>query len=363
LKIVDFKIRNFRNIKKLDILPGPGLNILVGDNAQGKTNLLESIYILSTGTSFRTGKDINFVQYNSESYSIYAKYTNQERKIESLLKYKITAGKVFEINGKKVKSSDENNIRVVLFTPDDLYLIKGSPNRRRNFLDFALRQVSADYIMQWENYNKILKKRNILLKKQNIDDRAFSVINDIFIETAVQVIIKRINFVNILDDLCQKIFPLLNSDKHIIKIRYALSFPVFSGKINHEILLQTLKEQVLSKKNDELMRGTTMIGPHLDDLNIYLDDNLARLFSSQGQQRNIAVTLKLAEIYAFKQIKGYYPLFLLDEVFAELDEAKKNLLMEQLSKAKFQSFLSSVSIDNIKRGNSQIFKIKNGCII
>lgn len=362
MKIEDYRIRNFRNIKRIDFLPGPGLNVLAGDNAQGKTNLLESIFVLATGTSFRMGKDINFLQYNADSYSIYAKYLHHERKLESLLRYKKEAGKSYFINNKKARNTDENNIKVVIFTPDDLYLIKGSPNRRRNFLDFALKQVSADYGRQIDNYNKILRKRNNLIKKPIKDDKALSVINEIFAENAVQIIMRRINFVNVLDGLCHEIFPALNSFKHSIKIRYALSFPIFSGKINHEILLSALQKQLAIKKDDELMRGTTLVGPHLDDLNIYHDDNLARLFSSQGQQRNIAVALKIAEIHAFKQIKGFYPLFLLDEVLSELDEAKRELLMEQLAQASFQSFLSTLETGSVKRAKAQIYRIKDGCL-
>jgi len=363
LKINEHKIKNFRNIKQINLLPGPGLNIIAGNNAQGKTNLLESIFMLSTGTSFRSGKDVNFLKFNADSYIINSKYCYKDRNIEALLKYQPQLGKAFTINSRKAKISQENNLRVVLFTPDDLYLIKGSPDKRRNFLNFVLRQVSAEYAIQIDDYNKILHKRNLLLKNKQVNNKSFAVINEIFIETAVNIIIKRINFINILDDVCQKVFPSLNNEHQSIKIRYALSFPIFSGKINYEILKDVLLEQLILKKEEELIRCTTMLGPHLDDINIYINDKIARIFASQGQQRNLAVTLKLAEIYAFYQIKGFYPIFLLDEVLAELDEHKKILLLEHLSQAGFQSFLSSVSLDNIARVNSQIFSIKNGCLI
>jgi DNA replication and repair protein RecF len=168
---------------------------------------------------------------------------------------------------------------------------------------------------------------------------------------------------NILDDVCQKVFPTVNHEGDTIKIRYALSFPVFSDKINDEILKQALLEQIKIKKEQEMMRSTTLIGPHLDDLNVYLNGKLARIFASQGQQRNLAVTLKLAEIYSFNQIKGFYPLFLLDEVLSELDENKKRLLLNHLSQAGFQSFLSSVSHDPKGGVNAQFFSLKNGCLI
>ncbi len=363
MKINEHKVRNFRNIKQIDLRPGLGLNIITGDNAQGKTNLLESIFVLSTGTSFRSGKDVNFLKFDEESYIISSKYCCQDKNMEAILKYKPEIGKTFTINSRKAKISQDNNLRIVLFTPDDLYLIKGSPVKRRNYIDFILRQVSAEYALQIDDYTKILYKRNLLLRNRQVDSRSFAVINEIFLETAVKLIINRINFANILDDVCQKVFPTLNHEGDSIKIRYALSFPVFSGKINHEILKQALLEQVKVKKEQEIMRSTTLMGPHLDDLNVYLNDKLARIFASQGQQRNLAVTLKLAEIYAFKQIKGFHPLFLLDEVLSELDENKKRLLLNHLSQAGFQSFLSSVSHDPMVGVNAQFFSLKNGCLI
>lgn len=363
MKINEHRVRNFRNIKQIDLRPGPGLNIITGDNAQGKTNLLESIFVLSTGTSFRSGKDVNFIKFDEQFYIINSKYCFQNKNIEAVLKYKPEVGKTFTINSRKAKISQENNLRIVLFNPDDLYLIKGSPVKRRNYLDFILRQVSAEYSKQIDDYNKILYKRNLLLRNRQADSNSFAVINEMFIDTAVKFIINRINLANILDDVCQKVFPTVNHEGDTIKIRYALSFPVFSDKINDEILKQALLEQIKIKKEQEMMRSTTLIGPHLDDLNVYLNGKLARIFASQGQQRNLAVTLKLAEIYSFNQIKGFYPLFLLDEVLSELDENKKRLLLNHLSQAGFQSFLSSVSHDPKGGVNAQFFSLKNGCLI
>ena len=235
MKINEHRVRNFRNIKQIDLRPGPGLNIITGDNAQGKTNLLESIFVLSTGTSFRSGKDVNFIKFDEQFYIINSKYCFQNKNIEAVLKYKPEVGKTFTINSRKAKISQENNLRIVLFTPDDLYLIKGSPVKRRNYLDFILRQVSAEYSKQIDDYNKILCKRNLLLRNRQADSNSFAVINEMFIDTAVRFIINRINLANILDDVCQKVFPTVNHEGDTIKIRYALSFPVFSDKINDEI--------------------------------------------------------------------------------------------------------------------------------
>ncbi len=363
MKIKEHRVQSFRNIKRIDLIPGPGLNILSGDNAQGKTNLLESIYVVSAGTSFRSGRDINLLKFDEKSYMIHCKYCCKDRNLEAILKCDRDDGKSFFINGKKTKISQENNLQVVLFTPDDLYLIKGSPGRRRNYLDFVLKQISVEYAGQIDDYNKILQKRNLLLKNKQLNHKSFGIINEVFIEIAVKLIINRINFVNILNDECQKVFPTLNNEDTKIKIKYALSFPVSGNKINYDILKNALILQTETKKEMESIRCTTMMGPHLDDLNVYLNDKLARIFASQGQQRNLAVTLKLAETHAFKQIKGYYPVFLLDEVLSELDDNKKRMLLNNLSQAGFQSFLSSVGYDQSAEINAQIFLIKNGCIV
>ena len=363
MKINEHKVRNFRNIKKINLTPGRGLNILTGDNAQGKTNLLESIFVVSSGASFKSGRDINLLKFDEKSYMIDCKYCYQNRNFEAVLKCDREEGKSFFINGKKTKISQDGNLQVVLFTPDDLYLIKGPPGKRRSYLDFILKQISSDYANQIDDYNKILQKRNLLLKNKQINHKSFGVINDIYIDIAVKLIINRINFVNILNDVCQKVFPTLNNEDAKIRIKYALSFPVSGNKINYDILKNTLISQTETKKEQESMRCLTMMGPHLDDLNVYLNDKLARIFASQGQQRNLAVTLKLAETHAFKQIKGYYPIFLLDEVLSELDDNKKRMLLDNLSRADFQSFLSAVSYDPSAEINAQTFLLKNGCLV
>jgi DNA replication and repair protein RecF len=363
LKIDKLLIRNFRNLKKINYEPSSGLNVLVGDNAQGKTNLLESIFVLATGASFRNTNDLNLVKYEEESYTIQSNYSFSERSLEARLHYQVNGSKSSLINNKKSSQKNADRLRVVLFTPDDLFLVKGSPAKRRFFLDFILKQMSEEYLYNFDNYINILKKRNLLLKREQTNSKAFAVINEVFIEIAIRLVIQRINFVNILDDINQTVFRDINGGINDIKIKYALSFAIDSDKINVAILQEALRKKIENNLHSELLRRKTLTGPHLDDLNFYQDGRLARTFASQGQQRNLTISLKLAEMYAYKKIKGFYPLFLLDEVLAELDEKKRFLLIKHLKEADFQTFLTSVDFENIDDGEASIFLIKDGQLI
>ncbi len=361
MKITRLAIHNFRNLHKIELKPANGMNIFTGDNAQGKTNLLEAIYVLSAGNSFRSTTDSQMIQYEAARYQIKAAYHCQDRQLEAGLSFD-SQGKNFSINNKKVSPSHPDRLKVVLFNPDDLFLIKGSPAKRRSLLDFILQQLSTDYAYNLANYVKILKKRNLIFKKEQTTNQSFAIINQLFIESAVKVIIQRINLVNIMDEIAAPLYLEINGQQNQLKIRYALSFPVENDKINLNILHTALHEQMLKKQNDEIKRKQTLVGPHLDDINFYQDGRLARIFASQGQQRNMVICLKLAEVYAFKRVKGYYPVFLLDEVLAELDENKRYLLLEHLHKAAFQSFLSSVNFNPEEELDARIFYIKDGSI-
>ena len=361
MKLRQVEARDFRNLARLDYQPGPGLNILLGDNAQGKTNILESIYVLSTGSSFRTGQDKNMVAYEKEAFILRGRYDYNDRDFETVLSYNLKEGKNFTLNSKKTSFNNSDRLRVVLFTPDDLYLIKGSPGKRRQFLDFILGQIRSEYGYNLANYVKILKKRNLLLKREQSSTRSFKIIEDIFIENAARVILARINLINILDESSSSIYKQISREGQL-KTRYAITFPIDSGKINLDILKAALKKQIQEKAEEEIRRKSSLVGPHLDDIHIYQDGKMARYFASQGQQRNIAVALKLAELYTFRKISGFYPIFLLDEVLSELDAQKRQLLLDHLQEAEFQSFLTSVNLSDIEYGQAAISIVEKGSL-
>ncbi len=240
-------------------------------------------------------------------------------------------------------------------------MIKGSPGKRRQFLDFILGQIQSEYGYNLANYGKILKKRNFLLKREQSNTRSFKIIEEIFIENAARIILARINLISILDESSSSIYKEINQEGQL-KIRYALSIPIDSGKINLEILKTALKKQIQEKTEQERRRKSTLVGPHLDDMHIYQDGRMARYFASQGQQRNIAVALKLAELYTFRKISSFYPVFLLDEVLSELDAQRRQLLLDHLQEAAFQSFLTSVYLNDIEYGQAAVSTVEKGKI-
>lgn len=362
MKIERLRIRDFRNLRKIDYEPYPGLNIFMGDNAQGKTSLLEAIFVLATGSSFRSASDANLVNQGSHGYMVQGEYTAGERRIESQVQYQVNDSKSFFINKKKCSHNHGDRLKVVLFTPDDLFLVKGAPGKRRAFLDFILKQLSAEYFYNLENYQEILKKRNAYLKKETLTGKTARIINDIFVEQAIKLILQRINFVNLIDELCGPIYKIINGGQNQFKARYALSFAIESDRINTDVLREAMQFHIQEHGPEEIKRRKTMVGPHLEDINFYQDGNLARIYASQGQQRNMAISLKLTEIYAYARIKEDYPVFLLDEVLAELDEGKRRMLLAYLQDAEFQSFLTAVKMDELDLKLNPIWHMQGGSL-
>lgn len=362
MRLTDIRLKQFRNLIQVQFRPQPGLNILGGANAQGKTNLLEAVYALATTTSFRSGKEANLINHQASSCTVEAEYDKQDRKLQCRLGLDREKGKYFEINCKKAQRSHDDRLRVVLFTPDDLYLIKGSPVRRREYLDFALSQISRPYCYELRNYLGLLKRRNEMLRKEQGKSRVFSITNELYAKSGAEIALNRIRFVHRLQDSAAAIYERLSGGSERLQLRYALSFPVDSDTINLDILREHLLRVGHDKRSQEMLRRSSLIGPHLDDLNIYLDDKLARLFASQGQQRNLAVVLKLAEIDSFAAISGYYPVFLLDEVLAELDQLRKTMLVNELAQAGYQSFLTSVETVAGLTPEAARYTVKDGII-
>ncbi|MDD3852409.1 MAG: DNA replication/repair protein RecF [Syntrophomonadaceae bacterium] len=362
MKLSGLQVKNFRNIKHLELSPDHGLTVFSGENAQGKTNILESIFVLATGSSFRTNTDQDMINYDAQYYGLNSRHIYNDRKIDQNITYSAIDGKTRLINSKRANQIHPDRLRVVLFTPDDLFLVKGSPSKRRYFLDFLLKQLSNDYYHHMESYTKILKKRNLLLRKAQANSKAFAITNDLFIDSASLVIINRINMVNLLDEIAVSIHDKLSGGGEL-KLRYALSFPVESGKINLDIIKESMANKMKQINEQETKRQTTLLGPHRDDINLYLDNRLARQYASQGQQRNIAVSLKLAEIFAMKKVQGFYPVMLLDEVLSELDEKRQLRLMEYLNNTGFQSFLTTVRSDKLFDNTRSVYLVKQGQLL
>lgn len=355
--IKNIKLKNFRNYKELSIDLYKNINILHGRNAQGKTNLLEAVYLCCVGKSLR-GKDKElikqgenesyvYVQANKDygNYSVEIYLSDKENK--KILINKIPILKMGELLG---------SINAIYFSPDELKLIKDAPQCRRKFLDIDLSQVNKKYFYTLQNYNKILLQRNNILKSR--DKSVFSMLEIYDEQLAVSgsyIIEQRKNFIAAISEEAEKIHKYLTGTE-ILKLSYLSSIEFEKDSVKSYIA--SLKKNI----DKDIMLGYTSLGPHRDDIKIISDDIDVRIFGSQGQQRTCALSLKLSELKYFKDISGEYPILLLDDVLSELDPYRKERLLKYCGKVQTILTTADEVKDYIKDLNAQVFEVDSGSI-
>jgi len=355
---------NFRNYDNLNLELCKNINILIGNNAQGKTNILESIYVLGITKSHRSIIDNNLIK-NDESFCKIKgniKINNISRKLEFFLSGK--EKKVF-INNNQVKKFTDyiSKFNIIIFTPDDLELIKGSPNNRRKFLNIEIGQIDNKYLNIVNDYNKLLKNRNEFLKKLNINSsselRYLEVLNEKIIEKAVYIYEKRFEFIELINSNLSNIYSdITNNGNLSIKYIHNLNIDTF----DEEKIINLFKDKFKNNLNREIILGTTLFGPHKDDFSFINSNNDMKYFGSQGQQRSAVLALKLSEIEIFKEKTKENPILLLDDIFSELDDIKKNNVIKYI-KSGIQTIITTTDLNQINEElleDSFIYKIDNG---
>ncbi len=336
------ELRNFRNYQELKLNFSEKINIFVGKNAQGKTNLLEAIALLCLGKPIRTKKDHELIKWGTDHCFCRGQFLEGEN--YSLIEVGIgIKEKRIKIDGQVVKNNTIfGQIPVVIFSPDDLQLVKGAPQQRRDYIDIYLAQIEPKYRFVYYNFYKVLQQRNRLLKQSFIDQAELAVWNDQLIEKGAKVIKYRNSLINSIKPYIKQAQQILSGDKEFLNMEY-LSFnnQVLS---DDEVEIQRKFQEELEKvKNYELQRGMTLIGPHRDDLRLTINHDIdLRNFGSQGQQRTAALALKLGLVEKIKEARGMYPLILLDDVMSEFDDHRKQHLLQLLFSSS-QTFLTSTS--------------------
>ncbi len=353
MQIKSINIKNFRNLKDINITADENINIICGENGQGKTNILEALWLFTGAKSFRTSKEDAFINFGTNKAVNEIFFTSNKGKEK--LKIEYSDKKTAFINDKK-----ENNFTniaghfcAVVFSPDDLSLIKGGPNERRKFIDLTIGQIYPRYISILKNYNKALLQRNKIIKDYKYD-KSLDILLDVFekeiAENGEKIIKYRENIINKLSLPFEKIYSDLSEQKEKATIKYK---PNEKGN---------LREKLKEKRKEDSLVGFTGIGPHRDDIEFLLNNINARLFASQGQQRSIVLSIKLSFAEIFKNISGEYPVCLLDDVMSELDEKRQNYIINQIKNMQvFITCCDPVNSKNLKSG--KIIKIKNGEII
>lgn len=367
-------LENYRNYTSLDINLSNDVNIFYGNNGQGKTNLLEAIFFTVIGKSFRGTKDIDVILSGKDKFSI--DISVAEDITESVcIKYNKNKEKYIKVNGLYLRKTGQlmGSILAVIFSPEDMQLISEGPSVRRKFIDIAISQIKPTYYFDLLQYNKILLQKNNLLKsikygKSKKYDGILTVWNQQLSEVGAKIIFERSKIINRLSSIAKnkhlKIAEKSAEREENLKILYNSGI---SREIIEEYKPEKIKNELFylleSKSEREIEREMTLYGPHRDDIDFKLDDKDMKKFSSQGQKRTAVLSLKLAELELLKEITGRKPIFLLDDVFSELDDKRQKAFLGEINNV--QTFISCVDIDSFKynKNNSTLFEIKNGSIV
>jgi len=364
VKIEKLSLKNFRNYDNLDIIFNSRLNILIGNNAQGKTNILESIYYLSITKSFLGINDKNIIKKEKLFCSIKANiFRNDGNKKLSLLIN--DNGKKLEINDKEIKKHSDyiGNLKVIIFSPDNIRLIKDGPGNRRKFLNIEISQLYIRYINILNEFNVLLKQRNEylkIIKSGKFNESYFNILNEKFVSLSVDIYKYRNDFINKINEYLDNIFYDI-SGYNGLSIKYVTSVDIS----NPDNIYDNLMDRLTNGYDREIMYGNTLVGPHRDDFIFNLNDNDLLLYGSQGQLKMAILALKLSEINVFRDISGDNPVLLLDDLFSELDIDKRNKVINYLDKD-IQTIITSTDLDNIDNElvkDSYIYKIENGAVI
>ncbi|WP_163582201.1 DNA replication/repair protein RecF [Gracilibacillus saliphilus] len=367
--IQQLSLTQYRNYDQLSVQFDDKINVIIGENAQGKTNLMEAIYVLGFSKSHRTTKDKELIQWEQN----YAKIEGSvfKRKQQFPLEIQITnKGKKAKLNHLEQKRLSDyiGALNIVMFAPEDLNLVKGSPQIRRRFIDMEIGQIQPIYIYHLGQYVKILKQRNHLLKqlqkRKSNDLTMLRVLTEQIIEHAAIILEKRFMFMKRLRAWANEIHRGISRGIEDLDLQYTPTIDV-SETDEKEKIGTVLAESFEKLETKEVERGTTLIGPHRDDLVFYVNDKNVQTFGSQGQQRTTALSLKLAEIELIYQEINDYPILLLDDVLSELDDFRQSHLLDTIE-GKVQTFVSTTSVDGIHHQTlekAEIFRIDNGKII
>lgn len=366
----EIEVKDYRNYEALSLALSPMLNVFLGKNGQGKTNLLESIYYLCYGKNFRGNKDIELIRWGSAYFRLHGIFEIEEsrRQHDLVVYYDNLHRKMMQLNGVKYRSFKEvpERLAAVLFTPDDLAIIKGSPSSRRQFIDRELEALYGDYDTTRRSYDRVLLQRNELLKDIRAKRAPIAQLepwNLQLIQYGTEMIERRLSLLSVLVPQARKVHAFVTKEDKNFDVTYQSSIgPVLykDTKTLQGQFMALLEEHEAS----DILKGATSIGPHRDDLNFYNNAINLRTYGSQGQQRTAILSMKMAEISCFANHLGQQPLLLLDDVMSELDPLRQQAIMNIVVNKKIQTVISGTNLDFKFNhfGYNPVFYIKEGQI-
>ena len=345
--------KNFKNIKNIEFSPDERMNVICGENAQGKTNLIEALWLFSGFKSFRGTKDINLIKEGEEKAKLKCDFCFEgvKKNAEIVLSEKKEAF----LNGKKLNSVTNlsESFKAIVFSPSDLKLVTDGPSERRKFLDVSIGNIYPSYIETVKEYTRAVIQRNKIIKEYKYDG-SLAVMLDVFEEEIAKhgekIIKYRTEFIKKLNTHLPEIYGGMSGGREKIVTVYVANN------------CDKIKEKLEASRKEDMFTGTTSVGPHRDETIFYINGKDARLFGSQGQKRSVALSLKLSGANVLYEISGEYPVCLLDDVMSELDVKRQSFVLNRIKN--MQSFITCCDVNNTKGlKNGKIFKIKEGCII
>lgn len=340
MKAISISYTNFRNVESETLTLGEGVNVIHGNNAQGKSNMLEGLYFFARGRSFRGAKEKELIRFGEKNCSLELTYTCEKHKLPTTLGAEIPSQgkKILYRNGARLTGIKEmmGNFRAVLFCPAHLALVDGGPAMRRSFLDIALGQLYPAYIDSLSDYNRTLAQRAVLLKEaqtKTVDPYLWEVYAKRLASEGARLAARRWAYTTELSEAVAEIFCAMTDGREIPSLTYKCDF-ISDGMGPDEIISEgesRLYEMIMGSLEKDIRYGATTYGVHRDDIAVKLNQKDAKLFASQGQKRSIALAMKLSEGDISKKLTGEYPVFLLDDVLSELDSSRRAFIMSRLS--------------------------------
>ncbi|NLY43441.1 MAG: DNA replication/repair protein RecF [Clostridiaceae bacterium] len=363
--VSSIKLVNYRNYDCTSVEFDKNINIIYGKNAQGKTNLLESIYLFSAGKSHRTNKDRELIHFNKDYANIQMFFTNKdgEKSGEMILSH--NQKKRIKINGVPIKKIGElmGFFIAVLFSPEDLNLVKEGPVHRRRFLDICISQIRPAYFFHLQQYMKVLEQRNNLIKriyeKDSLMD-TLSVWDQKLVEHGSRIMYYRISFIENIKKIAKAIHSSITKEAEILEIEYVPCFNIKNVKSISDVE-EEFYRQLKKWNSKEIKNGITLIGPHRDDISFLINGTSVRNYGSQGQQRTVVLSLKMAEMEFIKENIGEYPVLLLDDIMSELDSSRQSYILGKMEDK--QVIITCTDVERFKGFcDAKYFKVEKGNI-
>jgi len=365
---------DFRNYAELDLALERSASVFFGGNAQGKTNLLEAVALTALTRSPRTQQAAELVRFGQPAARVTCGVQTESNRDELEVRVMLSptaagvrASRRFTVNGIHRRSSDMlGSLRVVLFWPDDLQLIKGSGEGRRRFLNTLLAQLDAGHARELNRYSHLLEQRNALLRairegRQPLDE--LEVWTTALAESGGAIMVERQRRLLELQPIAAAFHRELSDDRERLELRYRPAGARI-GEAPQELVIEQLKAAMRDARDEEIGRGQTVVGPQRDDVEVWLDDHEARLFASQGQQRSAVLSLKLAELHYLAEVTGEQPVLLLDDVMSELDPARRERLLAALEPGP-QALITAADLNDLPRSileRAAVFRVERGTI-